>query len=46
MSVQTIDDPARLSDTIVANLPTVKLADRQRCSRWRTPRSASSACTS
>ena len=29
MSVQTIDDPARLSDTIVANLPTVKLADRQ-----------------
>src|SRR5271155_4005117 len=29
MSVQTIDDPARLSDTIVANLLTVKLADRQ-----------------
>jgi ATP-dependent Lon protease len=29
MSVQTIDDPARLSDTIVANLPTVKLTDRQ-----------------
>ena len=29
MSVQTIDDPARLSDTIVANLPTVKLLDRQ-----------------
>src|SRR5882762_10310994 len=29
MSVQAIDDPARLSDTIVANLPTVKLADRQ-----------------
>jgi ATP-dependent Lon protease len=29
MSVQTIDDPARLSDTIVANLPTVKLSDRQ-----------------
>ncbi|MBL8612867.1 MAG: endopeptidase La [Myxococcales bacterium] len=29
MQVQTIDDPARLSDTIVANLPTVKLADRQ-----------------
>jgi|CZKU01.1.fsa_nt_gi ATP-dependent Lon protease len=29
MSVQTIDDPARLSDTIVANLPTVKLVDRQ-----------------
>jgi ATP-dependent Lon protease len=29
MSVQTIDDPARLSDTIVANLPTVKLIDRQ-----------------
>jgi ATP-dependent Lon protease len=29
MSVQTIDDPARLSDTIVANLPTIKLTDRQ-----------------
>jgi ATP-dependent Lon protease len=29
MSVQTIDDPARLSDTIVTNLPTVKLTDRQ-----------------
>ncbi|HEY3818908.1 MAG TPA: endopeptidase La [Polyangiaceae bacterium] len=29
MSVQTIDDPARLSDTIVANLPTIKLSDRQ-----------------
>src|SRR6476620_8558016 len=29
MSVQSIDDPARLSDTIVANLPTIKLSDRQ-----------------
>jgi ATP-dependent Lon protease len=29
MSVQTIDDPSRLSDTIVANLPTMKLSDRQ-----------------
>ncbi len=29
MSVQAIDDPARLSDTIVTNLPTVKLSDRQ-----------------
>jgi ATP-dependent Lon protease len=29
MSVQAIDDPARLSDTIVANLPTIKLSDRQ-----------------
>ena len=29
MSVQTIDDAARLSDTIVANLPTIKLTDRQ-----------------
>ena len=29
MGVQTIDDPARLSDTIVANLPTIKLTDRQ-----------------
>src|SRR5271165_3033679 len=29
MGVGTIDDPARLSDAIVANLPTVKLSDRQ-----------------
>ncbi|MFP6683557.1 MAG: endopeptidase La, partial [Polyangiaceae bacterium] len=29
MSVQAIDDGARLGDTIIANLPTVKLADRQ-----------------
>ncbi|MFO7179105.1 MAG: endopeptidase La [Pseudomonadota bacterium] len=29
MSVQSIDDAARLSDTIAANLPTIKLADRQ-----------------
>ena len=29
MSVQTIDDPARLADTIVAHLPTIKLTDRQ-----------------
>jgi ATP-dependent Lon protease len=29
MTVQTIDDAARLSDTIVANLPTIKLTDRQ-----------------
>src|SRR5258706_4373610 len=29
MSVQAIDDPARLSDTIIANLPPVKLSDRQ-----------------
>ncbi|MBK6516229.1 MAG: endopeptidase La [Polyangiaceae bacterium] len=29
VSVQTIDDPARLADTVVANLPTIKLADRQ-----------------
>ena len=29
MSAQTIDDAARLSDTIVANLPTIKLTDRQ-----------------
>jgi ATP-dependent Lon protease len=29
MSVQAIDDPSRLSDTIVANLPTIKLSDRQ-----------------
>lgn len=29
MSVQAIDEPSRLSDTIVANLPTIKLTDRQ-----------------
>src|SRR5689334_3947480 len=29
MQVEAIDDPARLADTIVANLPTIKLADRQ-----------------
>ena len=29
MHVQTLDDAARLSDAIVANLPTVKLTDRQ-----------------
>ncbi len=29
MSVQSIVDPAKLSDTIAANLPTLKLADRQ-----------------
>src|SRR6478735_7582375 len=29
MSVQTIDDAARLSDTIVGNLPTIRLTDRQ-----------------
>ncbi len=29
MHVQTLDDAAKLSDAIVANLPTVKLADRQ-----------------
>ena len=29
MSVTTIDDPGRLADTIVANLSTIKLADRQ-----------------
>jgi ATP-dependent Lon protease len=29
MQVQSIDDPSKLSDTIAANLPTIKLADRQ-----------------
>ncbi len=29
MTVQTIDDAGRLSDTIIANLPTIKLTDRQ-----------------
>ena len=29
MSVQSISDPSKLSDTIAANLPTIKVADRQ-----------------
>jgi ATP-dependent Lon protease len=29
MSVQSIDDASKLSDTIAANLPTIKLGDRQ-----------------
>src|SRR6266496_3075963 len=29
MTVQAIDDPSRLADTIIANLPTIKLSDRQ-----------------
>ncbi|MEZ4230868.1 MAG: endopeptidase La [Polyangiaceae bacterium] len=29
MSVQSIDEPGKLSDTIAANLPTIKLGDRQ-----------------
>ncbi|HMJ14071.1 MAG TPA: endopeptidase La [Polyangiaceae bacterium] len=29
MSVQSIEDASKLSDTIAANLPTIKLADRQ-----------------
>ncbi|MEI9950824.1 MAG: endopeptidase La [Pseudomonadota bacterium] len=29
MSVQSIDEASKLSDTIAANLPTIKLADRQ-----------------
>ena len=37
MSVQTIDDPARLSDTIVANLPTIKLLDRQQLLEMEDP---------
>src|SRR5690349_4627903 len=29
MSVQSVEDPYKLSDSIAANLPTIKLADRQ-----------------
>ena len=29
MSVQSIDDPSKLADTIAAHLPTIKLGDRQ-----------------
>jgi ATP-dependent Lon protease len=38
MSVQAIDEPSRLADTIIANLPTVKLADRQALLEMDNPR--------
>jgi ATP-dependent Lon protease len=38
VSVQAIDDPSRLSDMVVANLPTVKLADRQAMLELRSAR--------
>jgi ATP-dependent Lon protease len=38
MSVQAIDDASRLADTIVANLPTVKLVDRQALLEMSDPR--------
>ncbi|NOU30346.1 MAG: endopeptidase La [Polyangiaceae bacterium] len=38
MSVQMIDEAARLSDTIIANLPTVKLTDRQALLEMEEPR--------
>jgi ATP-dependent Lon protease len=38
MSVQAIDEGSRLADTIIANLPTVKLADRQALLEMKDPR--------
>jgi len=38
MSVQAIDEGSRLADTIIANLPTVKLADRQALLEMDDPR--------
>ncbi|HHH28065.1 MAG TPA: endopeptidase La [Polyangiaceae bacterium] len=38
MSVQAIDEGSRLADTIIANLPTVKLADRQALLEMNDPR--------
>jgi ATP-dependent Lon protease len=38
MSVQAIDDGSRLADTIIANLPTVKLGDRQGLLEMEDPR--------
>jgi ATP-dependent Lon protease len=38
MSVQAIDDASRLSDTIVGNLPTIKLADRQQLLETEDPK--------
>ena len=46
MRWQTIDDPARLSDTIVAHLPTSSSTTGSRSSRPRTPRSGSRGSTS
>jgi ATP-dependent Lon protease len=45
MSVQTIDEPARLADTIVAHL-NLKLADKQELLETTTRPGASSASTS
>ncbi len=38
MSVQAIDEPGRLADAIVANLPTIKLSDRQALLEMEVPR--------
>jgi ATP-dependent Lon protease len=38
MSVQAIDEGSRLADTIIANLPTVKLSDRQALLEMEDPR--------
>ncbi len=38
MSVQAIDEGSRLADTIIANLPTVKLSDRQALLEMQDPR--------
>ena len=38
MSVQAIDDASRLGDTIIANLPTIKLSDRQALLEMDDPR--------
>src|SRR6186713_1034195 len=38
MSVQSIDDASRLADTVIANLPTIKLADRQGLLEMEEPR--------
>ena len=47
MSVQTIDEPARLADTIVAQPPDLKLTDQQALLEMEDRgRSASSASTS
>jgi ATP-dependent Lon protease len=38
MSVQAIDEGSRLADTVIASLPTVKLADRQALLEMQDPR--------
>ena len=46
MQVQTIEDPARLADTIVVHLTAVKLHDKQEIPRDDGPRPSASSVSS